>query len=52
MVCAQPPDALFTQPTTSNGILIIIRKHTHTHKEKGQWGKESARERGTRTHVE
>lgn len=30
MVCAQPPDALFTQPTTSDGILIIIRKHTHT----------------------
>lgn len=30
--------ALFTQPTTSDGILIIIRKHIHTdqhnHKEK------------------
>lgn len=53
MLCAQPPNALFTQPTTSDGILIIIRKHTHTNKEKEAVGDgESAIEMGTRTHVE
>lgn len=37
-LCAQPPNALFTQPTTSDGILIIIRKHTHTQRGRGSGG--------------
>lgn len=65
-VCVRPASqlkALFTQPTTSDGILIIIRKHIHTdqhnHKEKeakemvgGGEGGERKLEMGTRTHVE
>lgn len=52
VLCAQPPNALFTQPTTSDGILIIIRKHTYTHTQRRRGsggGKECDRDGNTDT---